>query len=461
MKNIFSSLFLFFLLALSSCTKRDAPLADNEVKFESNQQGMSAGENSFIIRLKLSRAVDRDVTVTLTMQPTSGVEYGADFTILPAPSNDTIRVNILSGNNEGIVTLNKTPGALFYDDDKLLFRIISSSAPVVIGSVNQFTLSFTEIISESGTILGDGGGATFGNKVFFDLSANSSRPVSRTAWDLGFYTGADWRVILNSSSAMMAKQINKNDLAQVTAADTIGFYSEVAFSQLAPSASSLPYIDYPNGDLSRTAIAEVSGNDADNKVYIVNRGLGIGVPAPQRGWKKIRVLRNSSGGYLLQHADISSSSFSTIEIGKDPAFNFTYVSFENGLVPVEPEKDKWDIAWTYFSNVTNFGSGEVPYLFQDFVIQNRNVESAKVLNTSIDFDAFTLADISSLTFSRSQNGIGSDWRSGGGPTSGPAVRDDRYYIIKDGDNNYYKLKFTAMTQGGERGYPAFVYELLN
>ena len=450
-----------FIFAFQSCTKRDIPLSDNEVQFETNQQGMGVAVGTIDIRLKLSRATDRDITVLLTMTPTSGVEYGTDFTTTPAATNDTIRVNILSGNNEGVITLSKTPGALFYEDDQLLFRIISSTSPVVIGTTSQFTLSFTEIVATSGAITGNGGGATFGNKVFFDLSANSEKDVQRTSWDLGFYSGADWRVILNSSSAMMAKQINKNDLTQVTATDTLGFSSEVVFSQMAPTITALPYIDYPNGDLSRTAIAEVSANDADNKVYIINRGLGIGVPAPQRGWKKIRVLRNANGGYTLQHADITSSTFSTLEIGRNTAYNFNYISFENGLVPVEPEADRWDIAWTYFSNVTDFGGGEVPYLFQDFVIQNRNVQTAKVMNTSIPYSAFTAADISSLTFSSAQNGIGSDWRSGGGPTSSPAVKDDRYYIIKDGADNYYKLKFTAMTQAGERGYPAFEFALLH
>ncbi len=455
-----SAFILAALVAFQACTKRDAPLSDNEVKFETNQQGIGGNESSINIKLKLNRAADRDISVLVTMQPTAGVEYGTDFTTLPAPSGDTIRVNILSGSSEGIINLTKAPGALFYDNDKLVFRIISSTSPVIIGTLNHFTLSFTEIISSGGSITANGGGATYGNKVFFDLSANNNTPVVRTSWDLGFYSGAEWRVILNSSSAMMARQINKNDLTQVTATDTLGFSSEVFFSQVAPMTTALPYIDYPDGDLSRTAIAEVAANDADNKVYIVNRGLGIGIPAPQRGWKKVRILRSSTGGYILQHADIASTTFTTVEIGKNTAYNFNYVSFENGLVPVEPEKDKWDIAWTYFSNVTNFGGGEVPYLFQDFIIQNRNVQTAKVMTATKAYDAFTLADVASITFSSAQNGIGADWRSGGGPTSGPAVREDRYYIIKDGDNNHYKLKFTAMTQAGERGYPAFSFELL-
>jgi HmuY protein len=82
------------------------------------------------------------------------------------------------------------------------------------------------------------------------------------------------------------------------------------------------------------------------------------------------------------------------------------------------------------------------------------------LSSSKAYADFTEADIAAQTFSSLQTGIGSDWRSGGGPTSSPAVRTDRYYIVKDGDNNYYKVRFTALTRNGERGYPALEYALL-
>jgi len=262
-------------------------------------------------------------------------------------------------------------------------------------------------------------------------------------------------VMLNSSSAMMAKQIAKNDLNQVTAADTIGFSVDVAFNQFAPTTTSLPYIDYPNGDLTRTAIAAISTTAADNKVYIINRGVAPGSPAPARGWKKVRIIRNASGGYTLQHADIAATNFQEVNIAKDDTYFFKYISFENGALNVEPEKKKWDIAWAYFSNVTNFGTGEVPYLFQDIILINRNVQVAKVMVATKAFADFDSTSIAAQTFSTAQTAIGSDWRSGGGPTTSPAVRTDRYYIIKDGNNNYYKIRFTALTQNGERGYPAY------
>lgn len=450
------------ILVIPACRKKDAPLPDNLITFQSAEQGISATETSKTVKLILSSAANANIPVTLEVTATPGVEYGTDYTTTPAAVNGRIELAVLSGSREATLTITKVNNALFYADDNLKFKIISSGSPVIIGTENEFKLTFSEIISTGSTITGDGGGSTYGNKVFFDLSANSQTSVLRTKWDLGFYTGADdWRVILNSSSAMMAKQINKNDLTAVTAADTVGFASSVYFAQI-PTTESLAYIDYPSGDLTRTAIAAVSATASDNKVYIINRGTGVGNPAPARGWKKVRIIRNANGGYTLQHADIAATTFSSIDIPKDATYFFKYISFETGAIDVEPAAKKWDIAWTYFSFTTNFG-GEVPYLFQDVIIQNRNVQASIVMNTVKTYEAFTEADLAGRTWSSVQTAIGSDWRAGGSPTNpNPSVRTDRFYVIKDGDNNYYKIRFLALTHetSGARGYPKFEFALV-
>ena len=446
---------LFMLLLIASCRKRDGLTADNYVVFETAAQGITAAETSITVRLKLAIHSTQEIPVTIDLAET-GVQYGVDYSTSPAAVNGKIQLTVPSGSNEASFIVNKSNAVLFDGDEQLVFDINNAAAPVLIGVTRRFKLDFGEIVAANASLTINGGGTLYPNKVFVDLSANRQTVVNRNAWDLGFYTAAgEYRVILNSSAAMMAKQISKNDLNTVTAADTVGFSTDVAFNQFAPITGSLPYIDYPSGDLNRTAIAAVSAIAEDNKVYIVNRGLAPGSPAASRGWKKIRILRNASGGYTLQQADISASSFTTIDIAKDDQFFFRYLSFESGIVNVEPTKKKWDLAWTYFSNVTNFGSGEVPYLFQDILLINRNVQIARVMNTAKSFADFTEADIASQTFLSTQNAFAADWRSGGGPTTSPAVRSDRYYIIKDGDNNYYKLRFTALTQNGERGYPAF------
>lgn len=446
---------LIAAIFITGCRKRDAAeLADNLVYFEYASQGIEEANNTLTIKLKLVRPTDKDVPVVINLTET-GLKYGIDYTTTPAAVSGNINLTLPSGNNEATFTISKVAGVLFDGDEKLVFDLYSSAAPIFIGATKQLEVTFRELVAGSASLVVNGGGVTYPNKVFIDLSANRQTPVLRTTWDLGFYTGADdFRVILNSSTAMMAKQIVKNDLNMVTAADTVGFSTDVTFSSTAPTTTSLPYIDYPSGDLTRTAIAAISATAVDNKVYIVNRGIGVGSPAPARGWKKIRIIRNATGGYTLQHADIGATTFSSIDIAKDDTYFFKYVSFETGAASVEPQKKKWDIAWTYFSNVFNFG-GEVPFLFQDAIIINRNVQIARVMTTTKAFTDFNEADIAAQTFLTTQNAFVSDWRSGGGPGVSPSVRTDRFYIIKDGDNNYYKVRFTALTQNSERGYPAY------
>ncbi len=458
MKQKFNGLTLLAIALLilgAGCRKRTADLPDVYVAFESSEQGITASESTITVKLKLSRFTDSILPVTVQLAE-QDLAYGIDYTTVPAVEAGKLLVNVPAGANEVSFVLNKVNGVLFDGDEKIVFDLGQTMQKVSVGVTSRFTLSFAELIAQQPSLTINGGGVLFSNKVFMDLSANRQTSVNRSIWDLGFYTGNDqFRVILNSSTAMMARAVNKNDLNAVSGADTSGFSTEVAFNQFAPVTTSLPYIDYPNGDLSRTAIAAVSAIAEENKVYIVNRGLAPGNPTPARGWKKIRVLRNASGGYTLQYADINATSFSTIDIAKDENYFFKYISFDNGAANVEPVKKKWDLAWTYFSNVTNFGAGEVPYLFQDIILLNRNVSIAKVMTATKAFADFTAADANTQTYMTSQNAIAADWRSGGGPGVSPSVRSDRYYILKDGDNNYYKLRFTALTQNGERGYPAF------
>jgi hypothetical protein len=452
-------LTLVAFVLFGSCRKREGfALPDNYIVFTSDAQGISEAESSITIKVKLTRGTDKDIPVTVKITE-QGAAYGTKYTTTPAATAGMINIIVPSGNDEASFTINKVAGSLFEGTEKLVVDLYSSGSPILIGTPKKLTLSFAELVATNSSITVNGGGGFYPNKVFIDLSANRQTSVRRTNWDLGFYTdAADFKVNLNSSNGMVVKQINKNDLTQVTAADTVGFSAEIG--SLVGSPTQIPYVDYPSGDLTKTAIGLVAATAADNKVFIVNRGGGVATQAgslPPIGWKKIRVLRNATGGYTLQHADIGSSTFSSIDIAKDDKYFFKYISFETGAVAVEPEKTKWDIAWTHSVYLGNIGTAsEYPYLFQDIVFQNRNVQVAKVLVSAKTYEAFTEADIAAQTFSPSLSTIGSDWRT----TLPLAVKAQQFYIIKDGNNNYYKLRFTSMTDAGIRGYPAIEYALV-
>ncbi len=306
-------------------------------------------------------------------------------------------------------------------------------------------------------------GSAAGNSVYLDLSSDKQTPVLRSGWDLGFYCGSEFRVILNNTTSAGAKLLTKNDLTTVNAADTIGL--TLATSQTNPLPEQLPYFDNVAGDLSKTVIPPVSAIDPENKVVILNRGTGGGITA--RAWIKLRVLRNSLGGYTLQYAGIQETSYKTILIAKDANWHFKFVSFESGIVDAQPAKDNWDIVWTYSVFEANFGAGQVPYNFSDLIAVN--YLSGVTVATKIYPDAATANaaynacnkdSVAASSFSSNRWAIGSSWRSTQ-PATG--ARLDRFYIIKDGRGNFYKLKCTAMgvNDGGTRGKPEFKYSLIN
>ena len=149
------------------------------------------------------------------------------------------------------------------------------------------------------TVDAEVGGAKQPDQVFIDLSTGEQSSVNRSAWDLGFYCGSDFRVAINNTTEMFAYRLGKKDRTIVNSSDTVGLGQKLdlfaIFAQLiAPPPQPWVYEAYtwtddPKGDLNATAISEISENDDDNYVYIINRGR---TPENEkRGWFKIRILR--------------------------------------------------------------------------------------------------------------------------------------------------------------------------
>lgn len=456
---ILSALMLVFF----SC-EEDPQLPDSQAAFESAQLGFMADENELMVNINFSRPAPSAGTITINFEAT-GLTYGVDFTTTPEATGNTITLPVVAGASQVSFTISKAESVLLDGDESVTFLINGADNGLVVGETTQLVLSFAEILAEQAIMNINGGGPDYPNKVFIDLSANRQTAVERTSWDLGFFMGDDFRVILNSSVTMMARALDKTDLNAVTVADIVGFDEEMVVGANA-TIEAMAWIDDPEGDLKKTAIAAISETDSENKVYIINRGAANppsdpSQPVPSRGWKKIRVIRNGNG-YTLQHADIAATTYQEIQITKDSQYNFRYIHFENGLVNVEPAKDRWDIAWTGFTNSTNFGGGSIPYYFQDIILQSRNgVETAELLIANAGtYEAFEESNLTGVIWQTTQLGIGAKWRSGGGPGSAPAVRSDRFYLVKDVDGNIYKVRFTALTQNGERGRPQVEFALV-
>lgn len=321
------------------------------------------------------------------------------------------------------------------------------------------------------------GGANQPNQVYLDLSTGKSESINRASWDFGFSTGSDFRVIINGSLKMAVKKLTTSDITLAQEIDT-----NVSVGAGA-TPSSNGYVDNPTGVLAGagagigTAIAAVSATDAENKVYLVNLGFSVSTTTPNvgsvsvdgeaRGWKKIRILR-SGNGYKIQYADLASATFTEKTITKDADFNFSFFSLTTeNTVSVEPQKAKWDLNFTTFTNYINMGSGEVTYGYSDFIVSNMKggTQVYQVLVTAdVTYATFAKANIVEANFTVSaadQRVIGANWRNGGGPTSLPSIKTDRFYVVKDAAGNYYKVKFLTLTnEAGVRGNPTLEYAIL-
>lgn len=320
------------------------------------------------------------------------------------------------------------------------------------------------------------GGPNQPNQVYIDLSTNGTTAVNRAAWDFGFSTGSEFRVAINGSLKMAVKKLETTDITLTQTED----------SNVSVGAGSTPssngHVDNPTGVLAGggagigTAIAEVSATDADNKVYLVNIGFAVSTTTPgvgsvsvdgdARGWKKVRILRNGNG-YKIQYADLASATFQEKTITKDAAYNFTFFSMTTGTtVAVEPQKAKWDLNFTTFTNYVNFGS-EVTYGYADFIVSNMKggTKLYQVLTADFTYDSFVKSNVVEANFTTSatdQRIIGSNWRNGGGPGTLPSIKTDRFYVVKDAAGNYYKVKFLSLTnEAGVRGNPTIQYAILN
>lgn len=326
-------------------------------------------------------------------------------------------------------------------------------------------------------------GSAAGNSVYVDFSGDKQTSVDRDSWDLGFYMGNDFKVILNSSNGASAilTTVTKTDLASVNAADFdpnllkvgqgAGVLTATTIAPITPVV-----IDDPReaNILNKTVIATISATDTDNKVYIVNRKGGSNTVLANDELYKIRILRKGTG-YTLQYAKVNATTFSSLEVVKNNGKNFQYVSLVKGATTVvEPEKTDWDLVWGYSMYWTLSGTTQLPYGFSDLVFINNlgGVQSAEVLTADFTYAAFTEADLTSskIQFSNARDVIGSKWRNtlavaatSTAPAEPAGVRTNRFYLIKDGAGNIYKLKFVSMgsgADGGTRGKPVIEYKLV-
>jgi len=463
------------VLSLVSCSSDDNNTAEiNGVAFASTSLNLTAAETPIVINFAIPTATAGSLTLTYVE---NAVVEGTDFSTIPAATAKTIVVPFEKNVSSVSFTFKKLKEAIEGEVKNVVFTISSNTINAILGENKTVQVNFNETAYTGGVLAASVGGPNQPNQLYLDFSSGITKSVNRATWDFGFNSGSEFRVIINGSVKMAVKKLETSDITlpqEVDANVSVG---------AGTTAASNGFVDNPTGVLTGagagigTAIAEVSATDADNKVYLVNMGAlvgtkvagtgGVEVDGESRGWKKVRILRNGTG-YKIQYADLSSTTFTEKTISKDTAYNFTFFSLASGnTVSVEPEKAKWDLNFTVFTNYLNMGSGDVTYGYADFITSNSR-GGAKVyqvlVSTGGSYADFTKAKIVEDNFKASETDqriIGANWRNGGGPTTLPSIRTDRFYVVKDAAGNYYKVRFlTMLNEASERGNVTLEYAIL-
>lgn len=456
-----STLRFLLLLAVAGivfagCSKNDPPLAPVEVGFSATELGFDAATNDLAVTLETSRAQAVAVSVSINVTA-AGLTTGTDFSTNPATTNGALVVTVPANSTSTTFTITKASGLLLSGSEKINLEI-ASATDAVVGTKKNLAVSLSAITSEGSTnfvIPGKTEASPYANNVYIDFSNNASVAVDRKSWNIAFTTDGSFKVVLNPAYQTTAALLNKTDInAAFTIADTAGI--ELNHDIMNPATASL--VDDWTGDLSKTAIKDIPASEAEAKVFIISFE---GNKARDK-WLKVKVSRNGTTGYKVQYANIAETTIKTITVDKDPNYNLVFLSLETGkVVTAEPKAKSWDIQWGYSTYNSGLGS---PYWFQDFILLNYmgGAEASEIVTTTdkwdADFTAFTKAGVAALTFLKTRDAIGSKWRT----TTGSGIKKDRFYVVKDPNANYYKLRFKKMGVGdtGERGKPEIDYVLL-
>lgn len=456
MKQLIASILLMAVI-FTGCSKSDPPLPAIKLSFESAAQGFADAEE-VTVKVIIDRTNDTDISFDVEVTP-SEVNYEEHFTTTPAVTDGKINVTIPAGTTGTSFVVKKNAAAFFSGTEYIDFAVKTISSSVVVGANPTLRLSFGAIVSTGAAMRLNGGegGAAAVNSVFVDFSNNQQTSVLRASWHLAFYSGDTYNVLLNGTKPLAAISTTGTNIETLKIDDITP--ASLAIGQ---GAGTLALVDHWSHDFDKTVIAPVSETSSENKIYIIADAGSVGATPTADQLYKVKIDRSVNGGYTVSYAKINETVINTIEVQKNNAYNYQFLSLsDKKLVNVEPQKTKWDIEWTY----SMYYTGPLPYAFSDLVFINSKagVKVAEVLNTeTITYDSYSESNIASTVFSGDRDAIGSKWRVTSGTPLG--VRTDRFYVVQDPSGNVYKLQFvnfhSTSVDGGERGYPNIKYELI-
>jgi HmuY protein len=296
-------------------------------------------------------------------------------------------------------------------------------------------------------------GAEYRKQIYFNLqSAQFVDSNDKFDYDLSFDCDPlSHHIWVNGAKLMLVVHTGKTDLSAVTIDDT---------------TRQVWHVEYGAGDPNECAIQDWWVNNAlvsAREVYILN--MGYDVHDKVIGYKKLQIGDMSGSTYQVTYSNMDGSDEHTVQVSKRSNRNRIYLSMDGSTIPkdLEPDYSQWDLVFTQYS--VYFPVERLPYKVTG-VLTNPTLTSgvfkhrteAYLLDSTSDFNAIAIKDVSNGKFSSVQDAIGYNWKKYAG---GEYTTNSKYNFIIHSEDRFYKLRFLDFYDGtGTKGYPKFEYQEL-
>ena len=288
--------------------------------------------------------------------------------------------------------------------------------------------------------------------VYVDLSEQKQVQIDPNSWHLGFSSGKTAHVTLNQSLTR-AYTTGKTNFADVTVEDA----NAEDFPNLAGGMMDFPkdkmITDDTDYDLDKTVFGDIPSEASQSEVYLVASAK----QTDRSTWFKVKVTALANG-YSIEYGNVNDTEAHTAVVNKNTENPLVGFSLETGKIVDLPKK--WDILWSSAMATTKMPNGKnILGPASDVVASNRYaaVETAEVMVADVcTFEDFTKDQLQQVTFQKEADVLGTNWRLTPMPDAiAPGPRADRFYVFKDTEGKYYKLRFIHFCEadGGIRGIP--------
>lgn len=290
------------------------------------------------------------------------------------------------------------------------------------------------------------------DQVYFDFSSGQIASTNKNSdWALEFECGEfGYHIKTNTADYIMVARTGSTNIDSI--------FSDIS--------EFIWRADKSDGNPDSTAVGEWLSFESDspmynNEVYIIGRFDGLSYTP----LKKVQFIYMDDLSYKIRIGNLDEINTDTTLITKVNTINYIQFSFENNTtIQLEPQKDEWDILFTQYHTILyTEDSIRTPYFVRGVLLNPYNVDAA--LDSINRFEDINYSTAVQEYYINQLDAIGHDWKSvtvdQASNSAEYKVRPGYTYIIKDTNNDLYKMRFKSFfNDSGQKGYPSFEFAKL-